>query len=142
MDTYIKRQTFSGLNGSDSGESGVRSIEVLAVKRSRSHFVRKYDAAYLHFGFIAADNAGEFKPQCVVCVVVLGNDSMKLSYLKRHLHSKHEEMNTKPKEFFERKRGELKCAPKKIYGLTQINTPALCASYKVGLRIAQAKKTL
>ena len=114
---------------------------MLAVKGSRSSFVRKYDAAYLHFGFIATGNAGVLpKPQCVVCGVVLGNDSIKPSHLKRHLHSKHKEISTKPKELFERIRGELKCAQKKIYGLTHINTIALRASYKVALRIAKAKK--
>ena len=91
---YMKRQTFSDLNCSDSEESGVGSSEVLAVKRSRLSFVRKYDAAYLHFGFIATDDAGVPKPQCVVCGVVLGNDSIKPSHLKRHLHSKHKEIST------------------------------------------------
>ena len=99
----MKRQTFSDLNGSDSEESGVGSSEVLSVKRSRSSFVRKYDAGYLHFGFIATDDAVVPKPQCVIGGVVLGNDSMKPSHLKRHLHLKHKEISTKPKEFFERK---------------------------------------
>ena len=92
--------------------------KVLAVKRSRSSFIRKCDAAYLHFGFIATDDAGVPKPQCVVCGVVLGNDSIKPSHLKSHLHLKHKEISTKLNEFFERKRGELKCVQKKIYGLT------------------------
>ena len=34
----------------------------------------------------------------------------------------------------------VECAQKKIYGLTHINTTALCASYIVALRIAKAKK--
>ena len=80
------------------------------------------------------------KPQCVACGVVLSNDSMKPSHLKKHLHLKHKEISTKPKKFFERKRGELKCGQKKIYGLTSINTKALCAFYKVVLRIEKAKK--
>ena len=81
----IWRQIFSNLNDSDSDESDVESSEVLAVKRSRSSFVWKYDAAYLHFGFIARDDAGVPKPQCVVCGVVLSYESMKPSHLKRHL---------------------------------------------------------
>ena len=42
--------------------------------------------------------AGMPKPQCVDCGVVLSNDSMKPSHLKRHLHSKYK-ISTKPKEF-------------------------------------------
>ena len=68
------------------------------------------DPSYLKFGFIGADEAGVQKPQCVVCGVVLSNDSMKPSNLKRHLHSKHKDYSSKPKEFFERKRSELKSA--------------------------------
>ena len=58
----MKRQIFSDLNGSDSEESGFGSSKVLAVKRIRSSFVLKYNAAYLHFGFIATDDAGVPKP--------------------------------------------------------------------------------
>ena len=139
VDMYTKRQTFSDLNGSDSDESDVGSSEMLAVKRSLSSFVWEYDAAYLHFGFVATDDAGVPKSQCVVCGVVLSNDSMKPSHLNRHLRSKHK-ISTYPKEFFERKRAESKCAQKKIYGLTHINTKALCAFYKLAVRIAKAKK--
>ena len=44
MDMYLKRQAFSELNGSDSDERDVGSSKVLAIKRSRSSFRRKYDA--------------------------------------------------------------------------------------------------
>ena len=134
---FIKRQTFSDLNGSDSDKSDVRSSEVLVVKISGSSFLWKYDPAYLHFGFIATDDAGVCKPQCFVCGVALSNDSMKSSHLNRHLHLKHKN-STKQKESFERKRAKFKCVQKKIYGLTHINTKALRAYYKVALRIAEA----
>ena len=65
---------------------------------------------------------------------------MKPSHLKKHLHLKHKEISSKPKEFFESKRGDLKCAQKKIYELTHANTKALRTSYKVAQRIAKAKK--
>ena len=55
------------------------------------------------------------------------------------MHSKHKEISAEPKEILESKQGELKCAQKKIYGLTYINTKTLRASYKVALRIAKAK---
>ena len=113
---------------------------MLTAKRSCSTFVRKYDPSHLKFGFIGADEAGVQKSQCVVCGVVLSNDSIKPSNLKRHLHSKHKDYSSKPKEFFERKRRELKSAQKQMYSLTHVNTKALRASNKVALRIAKAQK--
>ena len=66
---------------------------------------------------------------------------MKPSNLLRHLHSKHKKISTKPKESFERKRGELKCAQKKdLWTISYtVNTKALRASYKAALRIAKLK---
>ena len=58
----MKRQTFSDVNGSYLDKSDVGSNEVLAVKRIRWSFVRKYDAAHLHFGFTATFDAGVPKP--------------------------------------------------------------------------------
>ena len=56
---------------------------------------------------------------------------MKPSNLKRYLHSKHKDYISKPKEFFEKKRSELKSAQKQMHILTRVNTKALRASYKV-----------
>ena len=60
---------------------------MLTAKSRRSTFVQKYDPSYLKFGFIGTDEAGVQKPQCVVCGVVLSNDSMKPSNLKRHIQN-------------------------------------------------------
>ncbi|CAI9729155.1 XP_029640697.2LOW QUALITY PROTEIN: uncharacterized protein LOC115215614 [Octopus vulgaris] len=46
---------------------------------------------------------GMQKPLFVICGDVLAKDSMKPSNLKRHLNTKHKEMSSKLKEFFERK---------------------------------------
>ena len=72
-----KKQTFSTLNGSYLDESDAGSTKVLLVKRSRSNFVHKHDASYLHFEFIATDDTGVPKLQCVVCGIETSNDSMK-----------------------------------------------------------------
>ena len=122
-----QRQSVSDLDDSESNETDAGSTEmteVLTPKRSCSTFVRKYDPSHLKFGFIGADEAGVQKQHCVVCGVVLSNDSMKPSNLKRRLRSKHKDYSSKPKEFFERKRSELKSAKKQMYGLTHVNTKA------------------
>ena len=63
-----KRQTISTLNGSYSDENDAGSTKVLLVKRSRSSFVHKHDASYLHFEFVSKDDTCVPKPQCVVFV--------------------------------------------------------------------------
>ena len=83
-----QRQSVSDLDDSESNETDAGSIEmteVLTPKRSRSTFAQNYDQSHLKFGFIGADEAGVQKPHCVVCGVVLSNDSIKPSNLKKTL---------------------------------------------------------
>ena len=83
-----QRQSVSDLDDSDSNETDAGSTEVTEVltpEKSRSAFARKYDPSHLKFGFIGAYEAGVQKPHCVVCGVVLSNDSMKPSNLKKTL---------------------------------------------------------
>ncbi|KAF2358175.1 hypothetical protein FHG87_011069 [Trinorchestia longiramus] len=49
---------------------------------------RKYDPAYVKYGFIAIEH-GEALPLCVVCMESLSNAAMKPSLLKRHLETNH-----------------------------------------------------
>jgi hypothetical protein len=145
LDSFLKRTataiTAQHENMSDSDESVLSSSqEPSTSKRFRSTFKRQYDASYIQFGFVVLNDEGVPKPQCVVCSAVLSNDAMKPSKLKRHLHTKHSELISKPVEFFERKRADLKGRQKQIFQLSHINIAALRASYKVALRIAKAKK--
>lgn len=80
------------------------------------------------------------KPQCVICGEILSNDALKPSKLKRHLSTENKDLTSKPKEFFERKRVDLKIRQKQIFYVSHINHCALRASYKVAFRIAKAKK--
>ena len=97
MDIFMKqRQSVSDLDKSDSNENDAGSSKVLTTKRSRSTFVRKYDPSYLKFGFIGANEAGVQKPQCLVCGVVLSNETFKFE----ETHSKHKDYSSESKEFF------------------------------------------
>lgn len=120
MDIFLyKKQMNSEQPSSYSSESENETIndvtptEGSAPKRIRSSFNRKYDTSYIKFGFVAIDADATTKPQCVICGDVLSNESMKPSKLRRHLNSKHSDVKSKPKEFFERKRDELKCRQKR-----------------------------
>ncbi len=64
---------------------------------------RKYDISYLQFGLTVAGTDAEPLPQCVICAVLLANDSMKPCKLKRHLETKHPTLKDKPLDFFKLK---------------------------------------
>ena len=98
--------------------------------------VRRYDDAYIEFGF--ADNDG--CPQCVLCSATFTNESMKPSHLKRHLLLKHKAASEKPREYFERKRAELQKQKSVVKKAATIMPNMLKASYLVSLRIAKSKK--
>ena len=61
------------------------------LKRKR----RKYETKYLKFGFSCVEINGISKPQCVICDVVLSNESLKPYRLKRHLQTKHQQYKDK-----------------------------------------------
>ncbi|XP_007954681.1 SCAN domain-containing protein 3 [Orycteropus afer afer] len=135
-----KRHTFSEYSSSSkrNANNGSHSQEV-KPKRVHTSFTRKYDPSYIEFGFVAIIDGEVLKPQCIICGDILANEAMKPSKLKRHLYSKHKEISSQPKEFFERKSSELKSQPKQAFSVSHINISALRASYKVALPVAKSK---
>lgn len=73
------------------------------VTDKKSAKTRKYDEAYLNFGFTSIAVSGEIRPQCVVCAVTLANDSLKPTKLRRHLETKHGDVVGKNRDFFRMK---------------------------------------
>ncbi|XP_030705544.2 SCAN domain-containing protein 3 isoform X1 [Globicephala melas] len=141
LDFFVKkRHTFSEYGSSSKriGNNGSHPEEV-KTKRVHTSFTRKYDPSYIEFGFVAVIDGEVLKPQCIICGDVLANEAMKPSKLKRHLYSKHKEISSQPKEFFERKSTELKNQPKQVFNVSHINISALRASYKVALPVAKSK---
>ncbi|CAM1304437.1 Uncharacterised protein r2_g1438 [Pycnogonum litorale] len=56
---------------------------------------RKYDTSYIQYGFQCLITNGEEKPQCVLCMKVLSNDSLRPNKLKQHLSSVHPQHTVK-----------------------------------------------
>jgi hypothetical protein len=83
---------------------------------------------------------GEERPQCVLCLSVLAADSMKPNKLKRHLETKHSEMEHKPQEYFRRKLDDVRIQQKSFVNTTTISSKALLASHQVAHTIPQNKK--
>lgn len=63
---------------------------------------RKYDPAYIKYGFIAIEDGGGSLPLCVVCMKSLSNTAMKPRLLKRHLESNHAEKKDRDQCYFQR----------------------------------------
>eukprot|EP00102_Acyrthosiphon_pisum_P021127 XP_016658337.1 PREDICTED: zinc finger BED domain-containing protein 5-like isoform X2 [Acyrthosiphon pisum] len=75
-------------SSSDSNRRNVNSKSTVRTK------VRKYNTEYLQLGFTFARTEDEPKPQCIICLEILSNESMKPSKLRRHFETKHGEFTT------------------------------------------------
>ncbi|XP_067949420.1 zinc finger BED domain-containing protein 5-like [Watersipora subatra] len=102
---------------------------------------RTFDDSYLNYGFTCMIKSGIEVPQCVLCMKVLANDSMKPHQLKQHLRNKHAEHMDKSKPFLEAKERKLKRAKPDSTGSFHIQAQAITeASYALSYRIARDKK--
>uniref|UniRef100_A0A8C0VXM4 SCAN domain-containing protein 3 n=1 Tax=Castor canadensis TaxID=51338 RepID=A0A8C0VXM4_CASCN len=136
---YLKKHTFNECSSVKRSGNNINHSKEVKAKRIHTSFTRKYHPSYIEFGFVATIDGEVLKPQCIICGDVLANEAMKPSKLKRHLYSKHKEISSQPKEFFERKSNELKRQPKQVFSISHININALRASYKVALPVAKSK---
>lgn len=121
-------------------DDGGKEEEGETSKKKKASFNRKYDDAYIQFGFIATGDTHAPSPLCVICGDKLANEAMKPSKLIRHLETKHPALKDKPVEFFERKKREQAGQKQALRATTSANVAALRASYLVANRIAKAKK--
>ena len=109
--------------------------------RKRKPATRKYDPAYLKYGFIEEPESRiSPRPLCVVCSESFANSSMKPSKLSRHLQTSHPDLAEKPIEFFQRLREGMSKQKDAILQLKDVNKSLLIASYRTALRIAKCKK--
>ena len=69
---------------------------------------RKYNNAYLDYGFTFIERGDEQLPQCVICFKTLSNASMKAYQLNQHLSNIHTQFTYKNRSFFEMKAFSLK----------------------------------
>ncbi len=76
----------------------------------------------------------------MICYEKLANGSLKPSLLRRHLETQHGHLKEKPRDYFQRRKCEMKNEIKTMASVTGINSQALEASYLVSLRIAKTGK--
>ncbi|XP_068229420.1 zinc finger BED domain-containing protein 5-like [Palaemon carinicauda] len=102
---------------------------------------RKYDPAYIKYGFIAIEHGGEALPQCVVCMKSLSNAAIKPSLLKRHLETNHAEKKDRDQSYFQRFGENVKRQRMDKTGhIYQKGAGIMKASYAVALLVAKNMK--
>jgi len=66
--------------------------------------ISMYIDDYVKFGFTFIEKNDVRKLQCIVCHVVLSNDTIRPSRLGRHLTTVHPTLKCRPKEYFAAKK--------------------------------------
>lgn len=96
LDSFIqnqkagKKREHSDIESDDADDNSsplVSNVNKSSQLKKKRSFTRKYDAAYLKFGFVSVGEEHSPEPLCVICGVKLSNDAMKPAKLMRHLHS-------------------------------------------------------
>lgn len=103
---------------------------------------RHYAEAFLNHGFVNTPQLnGDDRPQCVICLKVLTNESLKPSKLKEHLMKRHPLLAGKSRGYFEGKSKQLRGIQFGSGGMASEKlTAAVEVSYEVAYRIAQSSK--
>lgn len=134
MDRFLKRP---------KEQTDSPAVEDIAAKQSKNSWptkTRKYDAAYIKYGFTAIQKNGHDCPKCVLCLETLSNECLKPSKLQRHLMQKHPVEAEKTIDFFLRKEEHLVRQSATFTQQATIPERALKASFLASYHIARAKK--
>ena len=67
-----------------------------------------YNNNYLKLRFTSVEVNGEVKPQCVLCLKVLGQSFLKEAKLRQHLEANHEKFVNKTLDVFKEKEHQIK----------------------------------
>ncbi|XP_064412969.1 zinc finger BED domain-containing protein 5-like [Latimeria chalumnae] len=102
-----------------------------------------YKSDFLKLGFtVLRDRSGLVRSQCLQCMQVLANESLKENKLKRHLNTVHPNFVDKPLSFWKEKEANVKRmrldAPSNL--VTVSLEKVTKASFEVAWRIARCKK--
>ncbi len=119
------------------------AVEDTAAKKTKTPWptkTRKYEAAYIKYGFTATRKNGCDCPKCVLCPETLSKDCLKPSKLQRHLIKKHPAEAEKTVDFFRRKEEHLVRQSPAFTQQATVPEWAMKASFLASYHIARAKK--
>ncbi|GFV84122.1 protein FAM200B [Trichonephila clavipes] len=136
MDKWVIRTpgTFSANKRTNTDEESQNS-ELNAPSKK----IRKYNEEFIKYDFTFCVDDEE-RPICVICNEKLANESMKPAKLKRHLKTKHKELQNKHANFFQRRAENLKIQSANLKKFATIPQKALRASLEVSYLIGKTMK--
>ncbi|KAL2102327.1 hypothetical protein ACEWY4_001495 [Coilia grayii] len=129
MDKFLKRK------GPDEQHS-----DRPASQKNWPKKLRKYETAYIKYGFTVTQKYGQECPKYVLCLEVLSNECLKPSKLTRHLHQKHPAEAEKSVEYFKRKEELLTKQSVTFVQQAKVPEKAMRGSFLASYHIARAKK--
>lgn len=102
MDKFVirKRKSDNNLLESDEATASSGNPSSLDARTPKVPKYRKYSDDYLSFGFTCTEDENCPQPKCIICGVILANQSMAPNKLKRHLEQNHYHVAQKPVEYF------------------------------------------
>ncbi|KAL4105228.1 hypothetical protein QTP88_020490 [Uroleucon formosanum] len=139
MDKFLKRKHDSGTDNASTNTSNVND-DTFNDENKIKKVNRQYCNDYLNFGFTYVDENDCQIPLCVVCGEKLSNSAMAPAKLKRHFSSKHANLQSKEKNYFERLLNNQMNQRKHFKKIVTISDKAQIASYKVAEIIAKQLK--
>lgn len=139
MDKFLKRKHDSGTDNASTNTSNIND-DTFNNENKIKKVNRQYCNDYLNFGFTYVDENDCQIPLCVVCGEKLSNSAMAPAKLKRHFSSKHANLQSKEKNYFERLLNNQMNQRKHLKKIITISDKAQIASYKVAEIIAKELK--
>jgi len=128
MDKFLKRKG-----------DGDKNDSITSFKKTKVH--RLYSDDYIKFGFHWTGDTQNPSPLCVVCGQTLSNVAMVPSKMKRHLTTKHPNLQTKNVDYFQRLL-ESNARQSQLFEKTvTVSEKAQLASYEVAEIIALKSKS-
>ncbi|XP_025207402.1 protein FAM200B-like [Melanaphis sacchari] len=141
MDKFIIRKTTADDTNQNTNVQPVQSVSSAKPKvKLTPSGNRSYNTDFIQFGFRSCESNEIVQPQCVVCGEILANESLKPFKLKRHLKTKHPNVNKKPKEYFERLNDQFVNNTNAIKTYCHTTFSGVKASYLLAYRIAKNNK--
>lgn len=139
MDKFLQRKHDSGTDNASTNACNIND-DTFNNENKIKKVNRQYCNDYLNFGFTYVDENDCQIPFCVVCGEKLSNSAMAPAKLNRHFSSKHANLQSKEKKYFDRMLNNQMNQRKHLKKIITVSDKAQIASYKIAEIISKELK--